>query len=198
MASAAAHQIALQGWWLLSFVSVPLSLAGQSLLPKRARQQPAVAATTVRALTKFGGACALLMAAGNAFLTTCAASWFTVDPTVLRPLRGLTGLAVLSQAAISLATALDGCFIGCAWLRHYISACLIGTAAALSLMLTSLRSGGGLLPAWRGLFAFSILRVGAHLVQLPRLLRSLSSAADAQATVSKEAAVAQPEAEWCR
>lgn len=33
----AAHQVALQGWWLLSFASVPLSLAGQSLLPPLAR-----------------------------------------------------------------------------------------------------------------------------------------------------------------
>ena len=39
-----------------------------------------------------------------------------------------------------------------------------------------LRGGGGLLPAWRGLLAFSVLRATAHLSQLPRLLRSLSTA----------------------
>ena len=38
---AAAHQIALSLWWLISFVSVPLSLAGQSLLPRRLSADPA-------------------------------------------------------------------------------------------------------------------------------------------------------------
>ena len=66
-------------------------------------------------------------------------------------------VSYIAQAGISLATALDGCFIGCAWLRHYIGACLVGTTAALALMTRSLRSGGGLLPAWRGLLIFSLL-----------------------------------------
>lgn len=178
VAMAAAHQIALQGWWLLSFVTVPLSLAGQSLLPKRAKQQPALAACTVRALAKFGAVGALLTAGCNALLTTSAAPWFTLDAAVLTPLRSLTALVVVSQAAISLATALDGCFIGCSWLRHYIVACSLGTAAALSLMARSLPQGGGLLPAWRGLLVFSLLRVAAHLVLLPRLLASLSHSSD--------------------
>lgn len=169
VAEAAAHQIGLQGWWLLSFVSVPLSLAGQSLLPRRVKQQPRLAAMTIRTLIIFGFSCAFLMAAGNALLTTHLAILFSADPTVLSGLNSITFAAVASQACISLATALDGIFIGCGWLCHYCVACMFGTLAALAYMGRSLAHGGGLLAAWHGLLVFSALRVAAHVVRLPIL-----------------------------
>ena len=173
VSEAATHQLALQGWWLLSFASVPLSLAGQSLLPKLASEEPRRAEATVATLFRFGVACALLMAASNALLTTRLATLFSMDSAVLAPLRALTVTVVLSQASVSLATALDGAFIGCGWLRHYMAACLAGTAAALLVMARGMRAGGGLVPAWRGLLVFSLLRLIAHLVQLPRLQKAL-------------------------
>lgn len=172
---AAAHQIGLQGWWLLSFASVPLSLAGQSLLPQRAKQQPEVAKSTIGVLVRLGVVCAVLMAATNALLTTRLATLFTADPSILTPLRSLTAVAVASQALVSLATALDGIFIGVGWLGHYVAACLLGTGAAVGFFAAGLRSGGGLVPAWRGLLAFSAVRAIAHVVQLPRLVRSLGA-----------------------
>lgn len=187
VAEAAAHQIGLQGWWLLSFVSVPLSLAGQSLLPQRSKQRPRLAALTVRTLTKFGTGCAVLMSASNALLTTHLAPMFSTDAAVLAPLRAITHSAVASQACITLATALDGVYIGCGRLRHYVATCGLGTAAALALMARSLRTGGGIEAAWCGLLAFSALRVVSHLLCLPRLLAALDlCAASKNAHMNRE------------
>ena len=173
VAEAAAHQIGLQSWWLLSFVSVPLSLAGQSLLPRRYRQQPRLAAKTIRRLAQFGLACAVAMAVGNVLMTTWLAPFFCAEAAVLAPLRRTTSCAVAAQACISMATALDGVYIGCGQLRHYVATCTLGSVAALALMARSLRGGGGLMPAWHGLLAFSVLRAASHLMRLPPLLKRL-------------------------
>ena len=101
VAHAAAHQIGLQGWWLLSFASVPLSLAGQSLLPQRAARRPDVARSTINVILRLGVVTAALMASLNALLTTRLATLFSSDATILGPLASLTPLIVASQALVS-------------------------------------------------------------------------------------------------
>lgn len=176
VSQAATHQVALNGWWLLSFASVPLSLAGQSLLPTRAKGNPDSARQTIRVLLRVGLGCAGLMAALNVALTTAAATLFTSDPVLLSTLRGLTPVVALSQACVSLATALDGVYIGCGWLAHYVGGCALGTIGAVATFLFGLRCGGGLRPAWNGLLVFTALRAVAHVLQLPRLERALRTA----------------------
>ena len=72
---------------------------------------------------------------------------------------------------------------------------MFATAAALVTFMLGLRTGGGIVPAWRGLLAFSAVRTISHTVQLPRLLRSLAASSDdADTTADGVATSVQPPA----
>lgn len=174
----AAHQVALQGWWLLSFASVPLSLAGQSLLPPLARghaDKPRPRAWRFcRALLSLGAALTVPLAAANYLLCTRWSMAVVADATVAETLRAIALPATLAQAAMNIATSLDGAYIGSGKLGHYVG--VIG-AATLSLAAVSLRAVGagraGLASAWLALAAFSCVRAGAHLWKLGELRADL-------------------------
>lgn len=178
----AAHQVALQGWWLLSFASVPLSLAGQSLLPPlaRARGEADGAAASrprawrfCRALLGLGATLTAPLAAANYLLCTRWSMAVVADAAVAETLRSIALPATIAQAAMNVATSLDGAYIGCGRLGHYVG--VIG-AATLSLAAVSLRSvsmgRAGLASAWLALAAFSCVRAGAHLWKLGELRES--------------------------
>lgn len=183
--AAAAHQVCLQCWWLFSFVSVPLSLAAQSLMPRRSVSQPAEASKTAGSIARLGVICAMLMAAGNFVLPFALPTIFTTDARVLQALAGVLGLTLASQFTISLSTALDGVFIGCGWLSHYVIACTLGTSAAWLAFRRGMRTGAGLSAAWQGLLLFSGVRAVAHLLGYQRLQRSLARDAAARAGLAE-------------
>jgi len=80
----------------------------------------------------------------------------------------------LAQFAINLATALDGAYIGCGRLRHYLLTTGASTAALALIFLFSLTTGrAGLGSAWAGLAVFSALRCFANLSGLPGLRAEL-------------------------
>ena len=170
----ASHQIALQGWWLLSFASVPLSLAGQSLLPPLARgngQTPRRSAWQMcRSLLALGAAVAVPLTAANWLLCTRLSMAVVADIEVAATLRAIVLPATVAQATINVATALDGAYIGCGKLGHYVK--VVG-AATLTLVAVSFRAvytgRAGLATAWLALASFSCVRAVAHLWALPKL-----------------------------
>lgn len=180
VASAAAHQISLQCWWLFSFVSVPISLAAQSLLSRRALENPRAGAATVSSVLTLGGVCGALMAAGNWLVPFRLPGIFTTDPAVKAALATAMLPAIASQFAISLATALDGIYIGTAALAHYVMACSLGASSAWFVFRRGLRMGTGLPSAWNGLLLFAGVRMVAHLLAYPRLKQKLEGAAAAK------------------
>jgi len=192
--SAAAHQICLQCWWLFSFVSVPLSLAAQSLLPSRSAAEPASAERTAGSVVCLGLICAGLMSTGNFAIPFAFPSIFTADPSVVQALGSVVGLTLASQFAISLATALDGVFIGCGWLSHYVGACTLGTLSSWFGFRHGMRTGAGLSAAWQGLMLFSGVRVAAHLLGYRHLRRSLKRAEWAKVAKAKEMGLSTAEA----
>ena len=171
---AAAHQIALSLWWLISFVSVPLSLAGQSLLPRRLSADPALARRTALAIARLGAYCAALCAGLNALIPTVWAGAFSKSPEVLAALGSVTATAAAAQAALSFATALDGVFLGCGWRGHYVRTVALSTCAAGAVFVAASRCGGSLVGVWLGLFLFGAVRAACHAAALPLLLRKLA------------------------
>ena len=171
---AAAHQIALSLWWLISFVSVPLSLAGQSLLPRRLSADPALARRTALAIARLGAYCAALCAGFNALIPTVWAGAFSKSPDVLAALGSVTATAAAAQAALSFATALDGVFLGCGWRGHYVRTVALSTCAAGAVFVAASRCGGSLVGVWLGLFLFGAVRAACHAAALPLLLRKLA------------------------
>ena len=171
---AAAHQIALSLWWLISFVSVPLSLAGQSLLPRRLSADPALARRTALAIARLGAYCAAICAGLNALIPTVWAGAFSKSPEVLAALGSVTATAAAAQAALSFATALDGVFLGCGWRGHYVRTVALSTCAAGAVSAAASRCGGSLVGVWLGLFLFGAVRAACHAAALPLLLRKLA------------------------
>ena len=56
-----------------------------------------------------------------------------------------------------------------------MGACLLGSTCAALLFARALRAGSGVRAAWLGLLLFSSSRLVVHLLQLPRLQRSLAA-----------------------
>ena len=170
--------MALQGWWLLSFAAVPLSLAAQSLLPPLARgngPRP-LAWDTSRAAITLGAALALPLAAANWLLCARLAGLFVSDAAVAAQLRAIAAPAAISQFAITLATALDGVYIGCGALGHYLHVVAVSTGSLAILFGAALATGrAGLTFAWTGLLLFSAIRCAAHACRLRALREDLCS-----------------------
>ena len=188
VAAAAAHQISLQCWWLFSFVSVPLSLAAQSLLSRRAIEKPLAGVATMRSVSQLAVGCGLLMALGNWLVPFMLPGIFTADATVRASLSSVALMAVASQFFISFATALDGVYIGTSSLGHYVMACTLGTASGWFAFRHGMRTGAGLSSAWLGLLLFSGVRALIHMLAYPALQRRIELAARAQQDAGSSAA----------
>lgn len=211
VAAIATHQVALQSWWLLSFVSVPLSLAAQSLLPPMAvRALGAVAPTNttegsvtaievaaldtwrhVLALLGLSASLSIVLCAANCLLATVFAPVFSSDKVVRCGLRSILPQLALSQIAINVATALDGAYIGCGRLTHYVSVSLVSCLATACVFFAG---GSGLGVAWWGMVAFSAVRCLSHTLGLAALRRHLFSRAHEGQPGAEERGVPGPAA----
>lgn len=164
----------LQSWWLLSFFSVPLALAGQSLLPPIARASGPAAWRMCRALLSLGAAAAVPLALANALLCTRLAPTLAPDPTVAAHLRTVAWPAALSQLGINIATALDGAYIGCGRLGHYLRVMAVASAALVAVFVAAWAGGHpGLGAAWTALAVFSMVRCAANLAGMLALRAGL-------------------------
>lgn len=104
---AAAHQIALQIWWLLSYFPVPLYIAAQSILAGASRN-PRRGRVGVHVLCQIGAWLALALAAANAAVSLGSAGGFTADAGVLALVAGVTVPAAIAQLLATVNTTLEG------------------------------------------------------------------------------------------
>jgi MATE family multidrug resistance protein len=162
-AAAAAHQIQLQLWWLLSYFPVPLYLASQSLLGRSlAKGDVPRAQATLNVLLKLGLALAAALTLANAIVPIAAGGLFSSDPQVLGLLRQTLPAAAAAQALASVNTVAEGIFAGCGRLRHVaavsVSSAVVGAAAMLAMP----PGEWGLMGPWLGLFIFEGYRTVVH------------------------------------
>jgi Na+-driven multidrug efflux pump len=127
-----------------------------------------------RALLSLGAAAALPLALANALLCTRLAPALASDPTVAAQLRTVAWPAALSQLSINLATALDGAYIGCGRLGHYVRVMAAASAALGAVFVAAWATGRpGLGAAWTALAVFASVRCVAHLAGLVALRAEL-------------------------
>lgn len=171
----AAHQVALQLWWFLSYFSSPLALVAQSILP---RDLGAGRFLRVQQLLKtlFVGVVpvAVVCTAVNCIVPTCFPGLFTTSTVVQALVRTVTVQSALSQALICVATMMDGVFIGSGRLSEYVTASLLSTGAAWLIYVYSMHRKLGILGAWNGLLMFSAVRAFYYMTRLPALLAGIS------------------------
>jgi len=163
VAIAAAHQVQLQTWWLISYVPVPLYLAASSLLGRDlgAHADIGRAEITIRVLFRLACFLAVALAALNAALPLHASASISSDPAVAAAVRASLPAAVFSQALATLNTTLEGIFAGSGRLRHVASVSLLSSLIGATCM-TLTPASTGLLGPWMGLALFEAVRTICH------------------------------------
>jgi len=174
-AAAAAHQIQLQIWWLLSYFPVPLYLAAQTMLGRAlGRGDGAAAQATVRVLLRLGAALALALGAVNAAAPMLAAPAFSADAQVLACVHASLPAAAAAQVLASANTVLEGVFAGCGRLRHIAAVSLLSAAVGAAAMFAAPRAWG-LAGPWVGLLVFEAVRTAAHAAAWPGFQADLAA-----------------------
>jgi Na+-driven multidrug efflux pump len=163
--SAAAHQIILQIWWLLSYFPVPLYLAAQSLLGRDlGRGDIPRAQATIRLLVTLGVGLALALGVANAKLPAAFPGAFTKDAAVTAAVAAVVPAACVAQAAATINTSLEGVFAGAGRLRYVASVSLLSSSVGIASMAALSRQGAGLGGAWLGLCVFEAVRMACHAI----------------------------------
>lgn len=123
----------------------------------------------------FGRAAAAVGVGGAATtlgLGTAAPALLCADASVRAALRATAPLGAATALLGALNHGLYGVFIGLGWLGPFLAAQSCAALVGLALF-AAVPAGGGpaaLLQVWRAIVAFSAIKVGLGLVQLPRLL----------------------------
>lgn len=168
-ACAAAHQLALQFWWLLSYAPMPLYLAATALVARDAgARDGAAAAAAAAAALRLGLAAGVLLALANTALPP-AAALFTTDADVRQLAAATVPLGCAAQLLASLNTAAEGAFAGAGRLRHVAASSALGAALGVATALAV----GGLSGAWWGLLFFEGVRTACHAIRWTGLLAEL-------------------------
>ena len=109
--NAAAHQIALQCWWLLTYFTVPLYVAAQALLAnaQHGRRRALLSLQVLGGLAVAVGGCCV---AANAVILRSCTGLFTSDPEVLNLVLSVLPAACAAQAGAALNTTVEGVFLG--------------------------------------------------------------------------------------
>lgn len=163
--AAAAHQIILQIWWLLSYFPVPLYLAAQSLLGRDlGRGDIPRAQATIRLLISLGCGLALALGVANAALPAAFPAAFTRDASVAAAVAAVVPAACFAQAAATVNTSLEGVFAGAGRLSYVASVSLLSSTVGIGAMVALSRQGAGLPGAWLGLCVFEAVRMLCHVI----------------------------------
>ena len=182
---AAAHQIILQIWWLLSYAPVPLYLAAQSLLGRSlAAGDTARAEGAIAVLCGLGAALAAALTALTWLACTQATTAFSSDPAVAAAILAAMPAACVAQALATGVTTAEGILAGAGRLKYVATVAVVSAPAGILAMRMLLEAGaaGGLVAGmsplacvWWGLVIGEALRLGAHVVTWQRCMADVRS-----------------------
>ncbi|KAJ1397048.1 hypothetical protein B484DRAFT_438720 [Ochromonadaceae sp. CCMP2298] len=164
----AAHQIAMQLWWFLSYFSSPLALAAQAILPKDLTQgNYARVDRGVKRILQMGLAQAL---ASTVLVLVClrVPGLFTQDLAVQAAVQSVLPQVVCSQLLICLTTILDGVFIGTNRTAAYVCLSLASTSLAWLYFTQAMRRGLGVVGTWNGMLLFCLARAAYYAWEVAR------------------------------
>lgn len=161
--AAAAHQVALQIFWFLSFFPEPLSMAAQTLIAKE-RRNPSVAKSWALLLVICGLLFGLVLAAVVAATFTFAPSMFTNDVGVEQAVKALAPYGAGAMAICGVMMMFDGVSIGASTFRHLPASVGAGMLATILVLYQNSLHHGGLFGVWWALIAFYAVRLLGHLV----------------------------------
>ena len=156
---AAAHQIAMQMFWFLSYLPEPLSMAAQVKMAAT-RRGGSDGVRTRRLLLGLGSSMGIVLAAVTFVALTYVAPVFTSEAGIVAQVMALRSLGATAIAVCSLLMVYDGMSIGSDNLVHLP----VGVVAGLGVVLVALGNVGGLAGVWVALVGFYATRLAVHLV----------------------------------
>ena len=156
---AAAHQIAMQMFWFLSYLPEPLSMAAQVKMAAT-RRGGSDGVRTRRLLLGLGSSMGIVLAAVTFVALTYVAPVFTSEAGIVAQVMALRSLGATAIAVCSLLMVYDGMSIGSDNLVHLP----VGVVAGLGVVLVALGNVGGLAGGWVALVGFYATRLAVHLV----------------------------------
>jgi len=161
--AAAAHQVALQIFWFLSFFPEPLGMAAQTLIAKE-RENPRVARSWAILLVACGLVFGLFLAGVVAATFTYAPTLFTNDAGVEQAVKALAPFGAGAMAICGVMMMFDGVSIGATSFRHLPVSVGAGMLATILTLWQNSVHHGGLFGVWWALIAFYAMRLVGHLV----------------------------------
>ena len=160
----AAHQSAMQCWWLLSFFSEPLSQTVQSLVARDLGEgAPRRAGNTLRKCVRASLVSSVAAAAlTGVMFCSPAGKVLCADAAVRAGMKTVAPLAMLAQVTCSASVVLDGAAVGCK--KQGRLPALLGTATAgcLGALVAAQKLNLGLPGVWGALNVFFGLRLVGH------------------------------------
>lgn len=161
--ASAAHQVALQVFWLLSYFPEPLSVAAQSLI-SRDRHLAARRLALSQTVLRLGAGLGLTIGAACAACLLFGTHLFTADPAIVELIRPIATPAFAALMLCSMAMMMDGISIGADDYRHLPTVNLGGLVATAAYLSWTNAQGFGLLSVWWGMALVFAVRTGVHLV----------------------------------
>lgn len=165
----AAHQVALQVFWFLSFFPEPLSVAAQSLIARDMGAEDGTVAGAeasrplAQLLMKLGVVFGTLLSFATAGVLILLPGLFTTDPNVVALLAQAAPLASASVFVVALVMVCDGISIGSGDFQHLPRTNLVATAAAAATVFGT-GPGSSLCRVWLSLLVFFGVRLVQHVL----------------------------------
>ena len=158
----AAHQVALQIFWTLTYLVDPLFVAATSFVardfgrrPRRVRRMSAL----LMGLSLVVGAA---IAALSFFVAKFGAGAFTDDATVLASIRSVAPLMGAAQLVSALVLVTEGVLIGCGDLRYLLDVHCLNFVVMGGVLWWVGKTGAGLQGIWVAVFMNQALRMAQH------------------------------------
>ena len=162
IAAAAAHQVAMQLFWFISYLPEPLSMAAQTLVAKEYGPHPQIARRWAQMLVSWGGAFGVILSGIAASALTWGAQFFSSDIILQQTVQSLAPFGALAIAICSVLMMFAGISIGSSAFSHLP----VGVAGGLLVVLVILYFGAplGLPSVWWALCGFYATRLLVHIV----------------------------------
>ena len=162
----AAHQVALQIFWTLTYFVDPLFVAATSFIARDHGRRPVRVRRMAWLLMGMSLLVGMVIACGSVAIPTFGVQIFTKDLELQAVIRSVTPLMGASQLISALVLVTEGVLIGCGDLRYLLNVhCL--NFGVLGLVLWYVRvSGGGLDGIWMAVFLNQAMRMGQHCVHM--------------------------------
>ena len=158
----AAHQVALQIFWTLTYFVDPLFVAATSFIARDHGRRPDRVRRMASLLLRLSVGVGAFIALACYLIPVFGARVFTTDPDLASMIRSIAPLMGTSQLISAVVLVTEGILIGCGDLRYLLKVHCFNFVALGGLLWWVRHAGLGLHGIWIAVFANQLLRLSQH------------------------------------